>query len=408
MYPRSATNYGDEASGSLPIPWSTVTDGSADVGVNYRSGVDLPRYLSIIQSGGDATTDFSACKYLPPVVKQASYRMQYTKANKGNQVFTRGFTGNLTCQFGWNEDSATYNSSDNLALGNLYKRIADAQSNFDGLVFVGELSETVAMLKSPLTRLRSRLSDYLQAVIQYYRMGRNRPFSVRKANGWLEQTWLEVSFGMRPLISDISGIMEALETQANSRRRTRFMATGSSTTARERHSSLTRNSCPYAYRIVLTTVSSTRLFVGMTPDFGKPLNIGQAWGFRPERFVPTVYELLPWSWLVDYFSNVGSIVESLSYFHLRPSYICRTRKAVRTKSFTSWPTPEKVSDKIVSISGDAGSSVSVNVLLARTQLKELAVPSIEVKLPHRWDQWVNLAAVAAQRTTAHNLFKRLI
>lgn len=186
------------------------------------------------------------------------------------------------------------------------------------------------------------------------------------------------------------------------------MATGSSASARELHGSAVRNSCPYAYRIVLTTVSSTRFFVGMTPDFGKPLNIGQAWGFRPERFVPTIYELIPWSWLVDYFSNVGSIVESLSYFHLRPSYISRVRKATRTKSFTSWARPEAVSDKIVSISGDAGSSVSVNVLLARTKLPKLVVPSVEVKLPHRWDQWVNLAAVAAQRTAAQNLIKRFI
>jgi hypothetical protein len=36
----------------------------------------------------------------------------------------------------------------------------------------------------------------------------------------------------------------------------------------------------------------------------------RVFGLSPEEFVPTVWELLPWSFLVDYFTNIGDILEA--------------------------------------------------------------------------------------------------
>lgn len=405
--PRSYITFGNENGTSVPAPWNNVVHVPALQMIDSREGVDLEKYLDIISRGGDATTAFAAVRYLAPAFRPATYRMEYTKTSKPGVTFYRGFSGNHQCLIGYNEDSPKYTDADNLALKQLYNQIAKAQSNFDGLVFLGELGETVAMLKSPLASLRDQIKDYLTTVKLRLTGASSRKFNRPGFEGWIQRTWLEFSFGMRPLISDIDGILNLIVVKTASRRRIRFMATGDSTSARELRGTLTVNSCPYDYRRVLSIRSSVRYFVGFTPDFGKPLTAAQSIGFRPERFVPTVYELLPWSWLVDYFSNIGSIIEALSYVTLKPSYICKTTKAWATASFASWPRPDMVTDKIVSLNGDAGTSTLTKISVSRAKA-QLTIPSFQVKMPTRWDQWVNLLAVATTHRGLVSQLKRLI
>lgn len=409
-FPRTRINYGDEGSDATPARWSHLVTGSPLNVSSFRRGESLAKYLDIIKSGGDATTSFDGCIYHPPTFRAANYELRYTKAGKGSVVFTRGFTGSLDCVTSHNTDSPNYKTSDNLALQQLYNRIAETQSSFDGLVFIGEIGETIAMLRSPMTRLRGVLSDYLTTVRSklQYKTGKLSKVEIGTV---LEQTWLEYSFGLRPLISDVSGIADTLAKMGNDRgRRIRLVATGKSDGSRILSGTTTTNSCPYVYQTVLTSAVSTRYYVGFSVDMGRPLTTAQLWGFRPERFVPTVYELIPYSWLVDYFSNLGAIVEALSYLTLKPTYICRTTRAVRTKSFNSWPKASALpsSEKVVSLKGDAGSSLLTNTLVSRRKVDSLVLPSLEFKIPVRWDQWVNLGALVLQQSSVRKLIQQLL
>lgn len=405
-FPLVQVNYGNEGSDATPVPWSRTISGGSLNATSFRRGENLAKYLDIIKSGGDATTSFDGCIYHPPTFRAANYELRYTKASKGSVVFTRGFTGSLSCVTSHNNDSPNYKTSDNLALQQLYNRIAAVQSDFDGLVFLGELGETIAMLRSPMSRLRGVLSDYLTTVRSklQYKTGKLSKVEIGTV---LEQTWLEYSFGLRPLISDISGIAGTLAKMGNDRgRRIRLVATGKSDSSRILSGTLTANSCPYDYQSVLTSAVSVRYYVGFSVDMGKPLTTAQLWGFRPERFVPTIYELIPYSWLVDYFSNLGAIVEALSYLTLKPTYICRTTRVVRTKSFNSWPKVSAISDKIVSLKGDAGTSLLTNTLVSRRKVDSLVLPSLEFKIPVRWDQWANLGALVLQQSSVRKLIQQ--
>jgi len=39
----------------------------------------------------------------------------------------------------------------------------------------------------------------------------------------------------------------------------------------------------------------------------------KTFGFRPEEFVPTAWELIPYSFVVDYFTNVNDIINAWAY-----------------------------------------------------------------------------------------------
>jgi hypothetical protein len=50
------------------------------------------------------------------------------------------------------------------------------------------------------------------------------------------------------------------------------------------------------------------------------------WGFSPDNFVPTIYNLIPWSFLVDYFSNIGDVIDAMSIRNVGLAWGCKTTR----------------------------------------------------------------------------------
>jgi hypothetical protein len=47
-------------------------------------------------------------------------------------------------------------------------------------------------------------------------------------------------------------------------------------------------------------------------------------GFRWEDFIPTVWELIPYSFLVDYFTNIGDVLSAWSHQDFGQRWACKT------------------------------------------------------------------------------------
>jgi hypothetical protein len=50
------------------------------------------------------------------------------------------------------------------------------------------------------------------------------------------------------------------------------------------------------------------------------------WGFNPAQFLPTAWELLPWSFLVDYFATIGDYLDASFTNTATLKWTCRTTR----------------------------------------------------------------------------------
>jgi hypothetical protein len=199
----------------------------------------------------------------------------------------------------------------NRARAKAYQQIRKAQVAMSGGVFLGEWKEAVHMLRHPLKPLRDGLSGYLKNFAK-----KSKGLPKKKKLEVLSQTWLESSFGWRPFINDLEDAMSAYEevTKNAGEQFRKIRAVGKDslhistsqnllfqpvsnytfkTYARTREEAVVVFRGEVRRRAVVTVVDKLRVF-----------------GLSPEEFVPTVWELLPWSFLVDYFTNIGDILEA--------------------------------------------------------------------------------------------------
>lgn len=214
-------------------------------------------------------------------------------------------------------------------------------------------------------------------------------------NGNAGSEYLNYQFGIAPLVSDVRDMRKVLA-QADAlwaqyarnsgkhvRRRYTFPETHDST------SSVQQNRAPHAVPVTLVTGSQKALspsgalvqpgtlsqhtttqtkvwfsgaFTYYLPELGwkrEMDRLDKLYGLRPG--VDTLYQLTPWSWLVDYFTNLGDVIENLNAFSsnglVMPYAYIMAQKVTTIRStldFRVWDgtrfVPERVSDVVVKTS----------------------------------------------------------
>lgn len=403
---RAYTVSSDEGTDKKVLTPSSTTTTISKKWVDFRQGVDLPKYLEVIANGGDATTAFSASRQDVLAVAPANFEVKYRKTGYGFQtpVFTNRLTGEYMIN-GFNSDSgsAAAISSDNQALTNTFARIRNAKSEVNGLAILGELHQTIGMLKSPLSSLRKGILSHMNT--WSLRAGKLRrgvnPNVVKKMTA---DTYLEFVFGVMPFINDINGVIRAMSKNMNRPRRVRFLGKGESKSTRILTGSnqTAGGYLRYRYEKVLTVTSSTRYFIGYAvPTVNVPLSRLDALGLNLESLAPAMWEVLPWSWLFDYFANVGDIIEAYTDLSGSPTYCCKVVKTIRDSQMNMFPHDAAIitqlgSNELVSITGTPGSSLCQSISIERSRAT-LKPPALELRIPTYWKQWVNMAAVSSQR-----------
>jgi len=198
--------------------------------------------------------------------------------------------------------------ANNLALQHFVSKVRSKQSSIQGGVFLGELGQTVRMLRHPLGALRSGFPKYL-ASLKRRKLTKGRPEVVRRQRKRiLSETWLEYSFGWAPLFSDIDSIIDTLVVPLPEHRETCW---GVGVQRYASHGTTTFGSTPP--QVVVgwkQTKTVTVKYYGMLA-IDQPSQFSQKrLGLDLSSFVPTAWEVLPWSFLVDYFTNIGHIVSA--------------------------------------------------------------------------------------------------
>jgi hypothetical protein len=231
--------------------------------------------------------------------------------------------------------SAVYNAAgaafaDNLARAAFYKKLGEAQTRFHGMVFYGELRETLRMLRRPAAGLQDLIGSYYGTLSKRKRA---KPHSWKKDIGSI---WLEQAFGWNPFLNDIKDAAKAWEQLTKPVESVTISAQGkkaydmtASLPSGERAGALNGENQGCYYDVVVSFLQEqfSCRYKGSVISQVEAIGWQNArlFGFVPEEFIPTAWELLPWSFLADYVTNIGDILNSAVYAHRKIGYVNVTK-----------------------------------------------------------------------------------
>jgi hypothetical protein len=280
-------------------------------------------------------------------------------------------------------------------------------TTWQGGVAAGEFREAVKQLASPTRRLRNETLNLLDTLLGL-RKGRLRPTkkglsSLRDA---IADTWLEWQYGVKPTISDCQDAYLAFQKVANGRRvdSVTIKATHKEVSRKELGSVKDGLGVPKASGFVTRTmfeeseceVTIRGAYVWRTPDGNFPLP--QLFGVDLSSIAPTAYELIPWSFLVDYFTDVGSAIEAVS---MRLTDFAWTNYTVRNRKTFREVRPRIEESQFVMLNYKpsvylAGPYIAkgTRYTINRTAGLPPMVPyKPQFKLPNSSTKWLNIAAL---------------
>lgn len=200
----------------------------------------------------------------------------------------------------------SWDSNDELSLiGRLREKVQ--QTGFNGGNFLGELPQTANLLGGKLGLLHKGLAVLAGGATKphqrYNKKGKRIPPKVKKpvkGDSLIADSWLEFSFGVRPLIDDVYELAKLASTQNAMRSRVR-----ASRKARpgDFYSPWSYANCTGAnnYRKQIIVKMEQESLPTFWEQFGLADPATIAW------------ELLPWSFVVDWVLPIGKFVEAQSF-----------------------------------------------------------------------------------------------
>lgn len=381
--------------GSVIFDSTSINDSLYDfiVGAN---GFDRPNWRSVVKAHQNATNQYSSVYITESSSSTGSVHKTYRVPNSPPPDYsydetTEGFLGTLPQPWSMpSGDTATANRAIGAFSQIAYERI----SPFAGGVFLGELREAIHMIRNPAQSLFDKI---LREHIPSAKRRRNRA-SPRNKKQVVADSWLESVFGWLPLISDVKSGAEAVSRVVNGFIPSEIIVGPKCFLERQiqpptlQLRSFNNHSWTYYTSVTETVSYRVKGAVRMQPA-GSLQGSLETFGIAWDTVLPTIWELIPMSFVTDYFSNIGTVISSASFVDSRVIWNCmsnRFEKTLINDGFTGVQGGQV--DQKISVS--AGKSVVKSLTHGRTALASV-VPAIQFKCPGlRSMKWLNLAALA--------------
>lgn len=400
-------------------PTESVSTVNFERDSDYAEKNYVPNYRELIAAGSSASSPYYRRREnFSYSVGTASVFYNWTGGGQSGDT-TRSETGAFTIDSGY-QDIGQYAVGPPSSLSNevdvaFLNKMNSVVQSFSTGTFIGEMRETLRMLKRPLASLRNGFSDYLRAVdSRTSRRPRHRIPDI------VSGTYLEYKFGWAPLISDIRSIgrlyNQVIEKYPGS---SKVRATRSHTVNGDLPNAVRAVFDP-RMRWILDYRSEKTWRMSLTGIFGGNLHatsFSEAAGLNLSSFRADVWNLLPWSFVVDYFVNVGDCITASSVVRIAPITLVRSTKLTASfevdAQFDHAYAYERFSAE-PSYSGVTVSSSPCNTRLYYMAFSRSiesidnlrVVPSISVP-PLDSPKWLNLAALTQQYlSTSANVRRR--
>jgi hypothetical protein len=226
----------------------------------------------------------------------------------------------------------------------------------------------------------------------------------RKRKSFVRDTWLEYSFGWKPLISDIDSAIRAFYlskaihpifemVSGYGRDQKKVGSTGSFIGS--------QGGLQWSYQTEETEEVYVKYY-GIYKSSGNGVSDSHYYGFKPTEFIPTVWELIPYSFLVDYFTNIGDIISSWSYRFQAADWVAMLVRREGIKRTLNERIDAATSDATFkrSSTGSPGSLRWSKKSFVRTPSVAKELPSLELQVPGMSLKWVNILALSKNLSSA--------
>jgi len=215
----------------------------------------------------------------------------------------------------------------------------------------------------------------------------------------ISEFWLSWSFGIQPTIADVRSAAETLAAIHDDVRRFRKVSANAAITSASNAAFSDFQSTPYtALQFKGNDRSSKHYSLKMggtlyAQDMSLP-GIGVRSGVAPQNVIPALWELMPYSWLIDYAINLGDLVGAYSngYMHLSNAWLVTVKEASITR--TVMPSPQAgIFTQLYATQAEVRSK---KFQWSRTPAALIEMPGITLRSPPAITQALNAIAVGIQ------------
>lgn len=316
--------------------------------VRTRTTVDQPNWRQKIIEKKNATTPLTASE------SSAIYE-------PGFVAFTESGAGKNFSDKGGFQFSSIYptmsTQSMNVAVAKAstkyYSKLDEIRASLQGQQFIGEFHQVVTLLKNPYRELGAILMDMLKLAAKNQKKGRllarikpkgvdyDGRYDLSKSDVYRLMAdggamWLQFRFGILPLVSDISGLMSILRKKAQEQDVRSYRCYGSE--ERSRSSVYTNGGDVYGVNYFGSRIEVCRTehiirfgyLHKLLDDYAAKVADFENSFLDPAKLPSTFWEITPWSWLIDYFVNVGDIINAVCTSSSNVVYVSKSSVTTRT------------------------------------------------------------------------------
>lgn len=291
------------------------------------------------------------------------------------------------------------------------KRALAEQQKVQSLVALGEIGQTVRMIRNAASLLNGGAYRYLASLLK-----RRKRYPRKKLRHVISESWLEFSFGWQPLINDIDGMAHALaEATVNATKRfqrisyrANYPSVSGGILTTVDHTAGGNLLFRVHRREVRTTVCHARFSGAVNLQPPGTNAVTNQFGLRLRDIVPSLWELIPYSFAVDYFTNIGDMIAAYSLMQsdLRWTELGWSCESTNIKSVDSVEFGVIAGESLASSSYRAS---GIQRLTAKSVHREnyvgSFVPPFQFEVPGATSRkWLNIAALlTASRRTSKQL-----
>lgn len=318
--------------------------------------------------------------------------------------------------------SSSMEKARNQAIRILQRKWTKRRRQFQGLAFAGELGKSISMVIRPAKSLRGRATTLINRLSKLRKRATGSHSSTVKA---FADTWLETVFGWKPLLGDIEDGATAIARAACREylARQQFRAYGSDVTLvsqsvgsvatsgtgfgdtfyYQQNRRVTNSSEVILYGVWSAKLQDASRVASFSGELARLSGLN--WADVPSQ----IWELIPYSFLIDYFSNIGDVIESSVNLEGGPSWVEEVTiletEDLRVHTIDHQQMKTYLAGTYLTSSGpDVTSKSSYRTLSRHGFTGDFTISKIRLDIPSPM-QWLNIAALKLGARTVQPFHK---